>query len=179
MIDSAQSRILRMRILFAFMALCLVMVQVMPLDRFTAPHAGPDMLAALTVAWCIRRTDLVPIPVVLMVWLFSDLVLQRPIGLMTGLMLICVEWMRMHNRQLRELSVMSAIIVGAIILGIVQVANWMLLRAFLVPAPAPSMELSQYGFTVLALIIALLLSLCFPDLRRAAQIHGDTNGKRR
>ena len=62
----------------------------LPLQTTPRSLAGPDLLLAFAVAWCLRRPEFVPPLALALAFLLADLLLQRPPGLWALLALFTV-----------------------------------------------------------------------------------------
>ncbi|MEO0388191.1 MAG: rod shape-determining protein MreD [Pseudomonadota bacterium] len=82
-------------ILYVFMAASAILLPLLPLELTADARATPDLLAALTAAWVLRRPDSVPVFVIVPIFLIADFMLGRPPGLWTLLMLAATEMLRL------------------------------------------------------------------------------------
>lgn len=80
--DKAVSYLWLMRGTYVLLAFAVVFLHLLPLNTRPDRWPFPDVMIALTFAWVLRRPDYVPMLVVAMVMLISDLLLQRPPGLL-------------------------------------------------------------------------------------------------
>ena len=62
----------------------------------------PDVLLCVTFVCCIRRPQYVPMLIIALVFLFQDLLLNRPPGLFASLTLIASEWLKRRSRRNEE-----------------------------------------------------------------------------
>ena len=60
---------------------------------------APDLLFGLTVAWVIRRPATAPLWAVLLLGIFADLMMSRPLGLGALGLLLASEWFRQHSAR--------------------------------------------------------------------------------
>ncbi len=65
---------------------------------------GPDILICVIMAWIVRRPDFLPMPLILFVILLEDLILMRPPGLWTAIVIVATEFLRGRVALTRELS---------------------------------------------------------------------------
>lgn len=117
MTDSLSARKLAYILLFLGVAGCVTFVRLLPVQDYSAGGNGdtlsilgipmahwpaPDLLLCLTLAWVIRRPDLLPAPIIAGYFLIEDLLLLRPPGLWALIVLIVTEFLRARNSALRN-----------------------------------------------------------------------------
>lgn len=100
--DSGLLRLWGMRALFVLVTLLVLFFHLLPLDPAPSRWAGPDVLVAMVFAWVVRRPEYVPILLVAGVMLLADLMLQRPPGLWSVLVVCAAEWLKSRERRQRE-----------------------------------------------------------------------------
>jgi rod shape-determining protein MreD len=100
--DSGLLQIWGMRLLFVLLALLTLFFHLLPLNPAPSQWASPDVLVALVFAWTVRRPEYVPIVLVAGVMLLADLMLQRPPGLWSVLVVCAAEWLKSRERRQRE-----------------------------------------------------------------------------
>ncbi|MGR3490606.1 MAG: rod shape-determining protein MreD [Shimia sp.] len=88
--------------LYILTALVLLFINLIPLQTAPVGWVGPDVLLVLTLALVVRRPDAMPLWVIVGVTFFADLVLGRPPGLWTVLVLIGTEGLRKRHDDLIE-----------------------------------------------------------------------------
>lgn len=117
------------RALFMSLGLFVTLAAMLPLGISADAAVMPDLLIAMTFAWIIRRPDTAPLGLVLLLALFADVMLMRPVGLWAMLTLLVAEFARSQTRPLREqmfvlewlifsLVFVAAIGLNALILGL-------------------------------------------------------------
>jgi rod shape-determining protein MreD len=164
--------------LFLAVALVLLFLRLLPLG--TAPGAlpGPDLLVCVTLAWIVRRPDFLPMPLILVVFLAEDLILMRPPGLWTAIVILTTEFLRGRIALTRELSfVVEWLLVSGLMLGMLLVYRLTLGLAFVPQAP--------FGFAVVQVLWSIAvypavvaLSRLALDLRKPATGEVDDYGRR-
>jgi rod shape-determining protein MreD len=90
--------------LFLAVALGLLFVRLLPLGNAPGALPGPDILLCVIFAWIVRRPDFLPMPLILVVILAEDLILMRPPGLWTAIVILATEFLRSRIALTRELS---------------------------------------------------------------------------
>ena len=76
------------RLLFLAVALFLIFIRLLPLPNSAGRLPGPDLLLCLICAWTVRRPEYLPVLMVAAVVLLEDMLLMRPPGLWTGLVIL-------------------------------------------------------------------------------------------
>lgn len=102
MMDTGLFQLWGMRLLLVLLALLILFFHLLPLDPAPSNWAGPDILVALVFAWSVRRPEYVPVLLVAGVMLLADMMLQRPPGLWSVLVVCAVEWLKSRERRQRE-----------------------------------------------------------------------------
>ena len=62
---------------------------------------GPDIILLIALSWIVMRPDYVPVLLLAVVFLLTDLLLMRPPGLWTALAVLAGEFLRNRQLQLR------------------------------------------------------------------------------
>lgn len=139
---------------------------------------GPDLLIAFAFAWSLRRPEYVPILLLAVLFLLSDLLLQRPPGLWAMLALLACENLRGRSRSLRD-STFGAewIAISLLLLGILMV-NRIVLSILLVTPPQLGLSLIELGMTILVYPAVVLVTRTVMGVRRAAPGELDSLGGR-
>lgn len=166
------------RALFLLLALVFLFLRLLPLG--TAPGAlpGPDLLMCLTFAWMMRRPDYLPLPLIVAVALVEDLVLMRPPGLWTALMVLATEFLRSRTALTRELNFLTEWLLAAgLMLGMLLAYRFVFALAFL-PQPPFGHALVQILWSILAYPAVVALSRLSFDLRKPATGEIDDQGRR-
>lgn len=166
------------RALYLALAAALLTVPLLPLDTLPRTYATPDLLLAVTAAWAARRPDTLPVLLVAGVFLLADLLLQRPPGLLTALVLIFTEWLRRRSARLRRGSFLGewAAVGGG--LAAVALADRLLLAVAMTPQPPLGLTLIQVIFTIATYPLVAGIAQVALGLRRPAQGEVDALGHR-
>ena len=104
MVDPLRRDVLLHRGLYLLVALVLLFLRLLPLGNNPEGLPGPDLLLCLTFCWLLRRPDYLPVLLIAAVFLLEDLLLMRPPGLWTALVLLGSEVLRSRIALTRELS---------------------------------------------------------------------------
>ncbi len=171
MADVVDSRPWLGRIIWPVLFAVLVMGALLPFDAIPPVWVGPDLPLALTLVWVVRRPDLVPVPVIALAWFLADLLLQRPPGLMTLLVVLLSETLRRHNSALRGLPFLLEWL--AVSAGIIAVV----LAVLLTPQAPLGLSLMQMVMTMIAWPVVALVARIFFGITRAAPGEVDALGR--
>ena len=148
MAERSPAKIWVMRFAYLALALLILFAHLLPLEFTPRWFGGPDVLAALTFAWALRRPQYVPMLLVAFVLLLADMLLQRPPGLWAGLILLGTEWLKSRDRALRENTFFAEWVTVATVLLLALVTYRAVLGLLLVSPGALSLSFMQYGTTM-------------------------------
>jgi rod shape-determining protein MreD len=164
--------------LFLALALFLLFVRLLPLGSTPGTLPGPDLLLCLILAWVIRRPEFLPMPLVLVVMLVEDLILMRPPGLWTAIVVLATESLRGRVALTRELNfVVEWMLISGVMLGMMLAYRLVLALAF-VPQPAFGFAAVQVLWSVALYPLVVVLSRLVLDLRKPAMGEIDSFGRR-
>lgn len=127
-------------------------MQLLPLAGTAGSFPGPDLLLLVTFCWALRRPDLLPTPLVAVVFLLADILFMRPLGLWAGLVVIAVEVLRSRSVAWRDLNFLLEWLMVSGVIVAVTFANAALLTIFMV-------DQSSLGLTLIRLIATIA---CYP-----------------
>lgn len=178
MVDFWRSEQWVFRGLFLAVALILLFIRLLPLGNAPGALPGPDLLICVTMAWIVRRPDFLPMPLILMVILAEDLILMRPPGLWTAIVILSTEFLRSRIALTRELSfVIEWLLISGVMLGMMLAYRFALALAFVPQAP--------FGFAIVQILwsiavypVVVGLSRLALDLRKPATGEVDNFGRR-
>lgn len=164
--------------LFLGLALGVMFLRLLPLAHLPGTLPGPDLMLCLILAWVVRRPDFLPMPMVLAVVLVEDMLLMRPPGLWTAIVVLATEFLRGRVALTRELS----FLVEWMLITGVMVAMMLTYRLVLglaqVPQPGFGLVLVQLLWSVAVYPLVVLLSRLILDLRKPAMGEVDGFGRR-
>lgn len=155
--------------LYLGVALVLTVLRLTPVSPGGLGWPGPDLLLALTFAWMLRRPDLLPALLVALVFLVDDLLFWRPPGLWACLVLVGSEALRRREMRWRDQSFVFEWFGVAVLLGLMIVANRLIMGLFLLPLPAFGQVFLQYLATIAAYPPVVLAARALVGLRRLSQ----------
>ena len=164
--------------LFVAVALVLLFLRLLPLGSAPGALPGPDLLVSVILAWIVRRPDFLPMPLILMVILAEDLILMRPPGLWTAIVILATEFLRGRIALTRELSfVVEWLLVSGVMLGMMLVYR-LILGLALVPQAPFRFAIVQVLWSIAVYPVVVALSRLALDLRKPATGEVDDFGRR-
>jgi len=166
-----------MRFLFILTAFVVLFFHLLPLNPAPSHWAGPDVLVAMVFAWAVRRPDYVPVLLVAAVMLLADMLLQRPPGLWSVLVVCATEWLKSRERRQRETTFVLEWLTFAgtfIVITILYRAVMMIL--ILVPGTL-TLSLVQVVLTIAVYPIVVVVSYFLFGVRRSAPGDMDRLGR--
>lgn len=104
MIDGMRNSIWLYRAAFVGIAMVLLFLKILPLGSVAGDWPGPDLLLCLMLAWVTQRPDHLPALLIALVVLAEDMILMRPPGLWTALVVLATEFLRARSALTRELG---------------------------------------------------------------------------
>ncbi|NBB97339.1 MAG: rod shape-determining protein MreD [Alphaproteobacteria bacterium] len=113
-----------------------------------ASWPAPDVMLALTMAWVVRRPDLLPAPVIAVFFFLEDVLMLRPPGLWTLIVLVTTEFLRRRNPTLRGLTFWLEYAVIVPLMLAMFLVNRMVLGIVMVPQAPLGLSLAQFVGTV-------------------------------
>ena len=143
---------------FIAFAVALILLAILPLDRVPGALPGPDLLLAATLVWVIRRPDVVPLGVVVVVFLLADFLWMRPPGLMTAAVVLGTEFLRSRSVLTTEVSFAAEWSVAAAIAAAIVIGGSAVLVLFGVAAPGLGMLLLKLLGTIAAYPVIVVIA---------------------
>jgi rod shape-determining protein MreD len=135
----------RERGLYALAVLAILTFGLLPALPSTGPFR-PDLIAAMSLAWVMRRPESATLPMIAGAGLLSDILLGRPLGLWSIFMIVGSEIMRGRETgkglqmRLAEWGLVTALF------AVLTVCNWLVLGL----AAAPRVPAGQLAWHILA-----------------------------
>lgn len=165
------------RLLFLGLAVLLLFVRLLPLGSTAGAFPGPDFMLCLTLAWVMRRPEFAPVWLIVLVTLTEDLILMRPPGLWTALVVIATEFLRSRIALTRELNfVVEWLLAAGLMIGMLLVYRLAFMLALL-PQPQFGFAVVQMIWSILCYPVVVILSRLVFDLRKPGAGQVDDYGK--
>ena len=172
------ARIWIKRALFAALVLAVIVMHLLPLRGGLGPWIGPNWIMMLAFAWCVRRPDFVPPVMLAILFLLSDLLLQRPPGLWSALVLLACENLKTNARVIRDATFASEYISVATMIVLASLGYRLILAIFLVDLPPLGLELIQILMTLIFYPLIALLTHTVLGVRKPTPGEFDSQGQR-
>lgn len=166
------------RLLFIGLALLLLFLRLLPLGSNAGRFPGPDLLLCVILAWVMRRPDYLPVWLIAAVVLVEDLILMRPPGLWTALVVMTSEFVRSRAALTRELNfVIEWLLVSGLMVAMLLAYRLAFMLALL-PQPPFGFAVVQVIWSVLAYPLVVVASRLVLDLKKPATGETDDYGRR-
>jgi rod shape-determining protein MreD len=164
--------------LFLVIAVFLLFIRLLPLGNAPGALPGPDILICIIMAWIVRRPDFLPMPLILVVIFAEDLILMRPPGLWTAIVIMATESLRSRIELTRELNLLVEwALVSGVMLGMLMLYRLILGLSF-VPQPPFGFAIVQVLWSIALYPLVVGLSRLALDLRKPATGEIDDFGRR-
>ena len=137
------------RAIFAGLAAGIVFFALLPFGSGEGGVPGPELMVCLVAAWVLRRPDYVPVWLLLAVLLLDDVLLSRPLGLWTLIVLLMSEYLRRRVDHAEALPFWSEVAVVSGCIAAAFAANHLALVLLLAQTP----PLLGQGLHALATIV--------------------------
>lgn len=166
------------RATFVFLVAAVTFAQLLPLSPGPGSMPGPDIILLIALSWIVMRPDFVPVLLLAAVFLLTDLLLMRPPGLWTALVVLAGEFLRSRQAQLRAASFIAewALIAGVIVA--LTVVHALVLALFGVTQPSAGLTTLRLVFTILCYPLVVILAGRAFGLRKVRAGDQDRFGQR-
>ena len=166
------------RALFLGLALLLLFLRLLPLGAEPGRFPGPDLILCMIMAWVMRRPDYLPVWLIAAVVLAEDLILMRPPGLWTALVVMGSEFVRSRAALTRELNfVVEWLLVTGLMVAML-LAYRLVFALALLPQLPFGFAVVQVTWSVLAYPLVVVASRLVLDLKKPATGETDDYGRR-
>ncbi|MGV8987534.1 MAG: rod shape-determining protein MreD [Cypionkella sp.] len=166
------------RLIFLAVVVFITFLRLLPLDTTAGHLPGPDILLCLILAWMVRRPEYLPVTMIAVVVLAEDILLMRPPGLWTAVVLMGAEFVRARSALTRELSFgVEWLLVSGVMVAMF-LANRLILAMAFLPQPVLGYALVQMVWSVLAYPAVVALSRYGLDLHKPAMGEIDSYGRK-
>lgn len=178
MAEGIATRIWGYRLLFLALCFLIAFGRLLPLDAGPGGWPGPDLILGLIFAWVLRRPAYVPLGLVAAIFLITDVMFMKPLGLWSAIGVLGYEFLRRREPTGRDMAFpLEWMLVAGVILSMT-VANALILALFAADQPALGLTLLQMIMTVLAYPAVVLVSSYVFGVRKSAPGEVDRLGHR-
>src|SRR5690606_8936180 len=108
----------------------------LPLSPGSITWPGPDLMLAVTLVWVLRRPEQLPVLLIAAVFFIEDMLMMRPPGLWTALVIVATEAARHREHRWRELPFMVEWLRVALLIALIVLANRFTMAVFFVQLPS-------------------------------------------
>ncbi len=194
MIDGATREVWAHRILFVVLALVFLFFRLLPLGEVIAPCGpedtgcrllawfshmpGPDLLLCIVFAWTMRRPDYLPVLLIAAIVLLEDLIVLRPPGLWTGLVVLVSEIIRSRVALTRELNFGVEWLLVSAMMVVMLIIYRLAFGLVLLPQPPFGFAMVQVIWSILCYPLVVFLSRVVLDLYKPGMGEVDAYGRR-
>lgn len=178
MADGIQRRVWLHRGIFLLLAFSMLFLRLLPLGTLPGHLPGPDLVLCVILAWVMRRPDYLPVLMIAAIVFLEDVMLMRPLGLWTALVVLATEFLRSRAALTRELSfAVEWMLIGGLMIGLLLIYRLFFAVSFL-PQPAFGFALTQTLWSILCYPVVVMVSRALLDLRKPAMGELDAMGRR-
>ena len=178
MADDLRRRVWLYRGIYLGLALFIMFVRLLPLGTLPGSLPGPDLLLCVMLAWVMRRPDYLPVLMITAIVFLEDVLLMRPLGLWTALVILATEFLRSRAALTRELSfAVEWMLIAGLMVGLLLAYRLFFAVSFL-PQPGFGFALTQTIWSILCYPFVVLASRLILDLRKPAMGELDALGRR-
>lgn len=144
--------------LFASLGLFATLAAMLPLGLSADAWVMPDLFFCIAFYWVVRRADTAPIALICCVTLFADVMLMRPLGLWSFVMILSMELVRYQRLPIREQMFIVEWILFAFLFAAALLLNALMLTLSFSTSPSFDLTISYFVSTVAAypLVVGVL-----------------------
>lgn len=163
---------------FVVIALGLLFLRMLPLGSMAGDWPGPDLLLCLMLAWVTQRPDHLPTGLIALVVLAEDMVLMRPPGLWTAIVVLATEFLRARSALTRELGFMAEWLLIAGVMVAMLLAYRLAFAVTFMTQPGFGFAFAQTIGSVLMYPVIVWLLRVVMNLRKPSAGEVDAMGRR-
>lgn len=178
MVDPLAARLWLYRGLFVGLAAVILFLRLLPIGGSAGSFPGPDLLLCLMMAWMTRRPDYLPVLLIAAVVLVEDLMLMRPPGLWTALIVLATEFLRARSALTRELVFLAEWFLIALVMLALLIAHRVIAAVAFLDQPGFGYAFAQTAMTILCYPVVAGLLHAALLLRRPSPGEIDAFGRR-
>jgi rod shape-determining protein MreD len=177
-VDPVAARLWLYRGLFVGLAVLILFLRLLPIGGSAGSFPGPDLMLCLMLAWMTRRPDYLPVLLIAGVVLVEDLMLMRPPGLWTALVVLATEFLRARSALTRELGFLAEWFLIAVVMLAMLIANRVIVAVAFLDQPGFGYAFAQTAMTILCYPIIVGLLHTALSLRKPLPGEIDAFGRR-
>ena len=178
MADGVNRTVRLYRGIFIALALFALFIRLLPLGTEAGGLPGPDLLLCVILAWVMRRPDYLPVLLIAAIIFLEDIILMRPLGLWTALIVVATEFLRSRAALTRELSfAVEWMLIAGLMVGLLLGYRLFFALAFL-PQAGFGFAMTQTLWSIMCYPFVVVASRLMLDLRKPAMGELDAMGRR-
>ncbi|WP_062763069.1 hypothetical protein [Falsirhodobacter sp. alg1] len=166
------------RAAYVVLALVIVLLHLMPLGGQAGDWPGPDVLLCITLAWTLRRPQAMALWLIVIVLFAEDLLLMRPPGLWTAVVIAGTEFLRTRMAFTRELNLFSEWLMMAGLIVTMKLVYRFVFGIALLPQVPLGYSMIEALATILCYPVVVLASAIIMGLHKPATGEIDAYGRR-
>lgn len=166
-----------LRLAYALVALVLILARLMPLGGEAGAWPGPDLLFCVTLVWTLRRPEMMHPALIALVVLTEDILLMRPPGLWTAIVVIATEFLRRRTAFARETNILSEWLFAAGLIVAAELAYRFVNTVAFVPQVGFGYAMMGVAATILGYPLVMLVTTVL-GLHKPATGEIDAYGRR-
>lgn len=136
------------RALYALTCWVLIFIPLIPLNMSPSVIAAPDIMLCLTTALVVRRAVYAPVWLVAIMFLMADILLDRPLGLWSFIVVAAIEMIRANRLSFREMFFVTEWAIVSLGFCMMMLMQQFLLGFVLLPRLPLAGTLWQLGLTI-------------------------------
>lgn len=147
--------VFRKQLGYALICFVLILLHLVPLNQSPERFPPPDLLLALTTALIVRRALFAPYWMVGLVFLFADIVMSKPLGLWSLIVVAGMEIVRANRLSFREMFFLTEWAILSVVFAVMFFSQQVLLTMTFTPTLPVKGLLWQLLFTILVYPLAV------------------------
>lgn len=156
-----------------FLEMAILLARLLPISVGDIGWPGPDLGLCLIFAWVIRRPDQIPVLAIALFFLLEDMLLLRPFGLWTAIVVIATEAVRAREVRWRDQAFMLEWFRVALLLAMMMIGYRFVQFLFLMPLPSMALVMIQYALTVVCYPLVVFAARWLTGLRRISSAESE------
>ncbi|QCO55150.1 rod shape-determining protein MreD [Pseudorhodobacter turbinis] len=166
------------RACFVLIALALLFFRLLPLGSVAGNWPGPDLLLCLMLAWVTQRPDHLPTILIALVVLAEDMILMRPPGLWTVLVVLATEFLRARAALTRDLGFVAEWLLISLVMIAMLLAYRTVFAVAFMTQPGFGFAFAQTVGSILMYPVVVWLLRVVIHLRKPLAGEVDAKGRR-
>lgn len=143
--------------LFLSLGFFSILAAMLPLGLSADSLIMPDLFFCMTFYWVVRSAKTAPITLIFGIVFFADVMLARPLGLWTLIVVLAMEFTRYQRFPIREQMFIVEWILFALLFGVSLLINALLLMLSFSSTPDLDLSVQFFGMTVLTYPLVMLV----------------------